>query len=181
MAKRFADVFLDPADDPRADPPGAADERTLLTGFLRWQRQTLEVKCGGLDAAALAARPVPFCTMSLLGLVRHLADVERFWFREVLAGESAPRHYGSPDARDEDFDGAVADPAVVDEAWATWRAEVEWAERYAAATDLDHTAATPRGGAVSLRWVLLHMVEEYARHAGHADLLRQGVDGRVGQ
>ena len=181
MAGRFADVFAGPAGDPRTDVPSSGDERELLAGFLRWQRETLELKCAGLDAGALARRSVQFSSLSLLGLVRHLAEVERSWFRRTMAGEDAPRLYTSPDDPDGDFDGAVADPAVVAAAWAAWRAEVAYAERFvAAAPSLDVTGHS-RWGPVSLRWVLLHLVEEYARHNGHADLLRQGVDGAVGQ
>ena len=181
MPTRFADLFADPDDDPRHDPPPAGDERALLAGFLRWQRETLELKCRGLDPEGLARRPVAFSSLSLLGLLRHLADVERGWFRRTLAGEDAPPRFSSPADPDGDFDGAVADPDVVAEAWAAWREEVAYAERLVEATDLDATGQSRWQGAVSLRWVLLHMVEEYARHNGHADLLRQGVDGAVGQ
>jgi uncharacterized damage-inducible protein DinB len=181
---RFADMFIDLDADPRGDPPTRADERATIVGFLRWQRETLEMKCAGLDAASLARRGVEPSTLSLLGLVRHLADVERGWFRRVLAGQDAPPHFGSATDPDEDFNGAAPDPALVAEAWQVWRAEVEFADRFVAeAPDLDITGKVPDPwrGPMSLRWVLLHMVEEYARHNGHADLLRQQIDGRVGQ
>jgi uncharacterized damage-inducible protein DinB len=176
------DMFVDPADDPRTDPPVRADERSTIVAFLRWQRGTLELKCSGLDAAELARRSVDPSTLSLLGLVRHMAEVERSWFRRVMAGQDAPPHFYSETDPDGDFDGAVPDPEVVAQAWSLWRAEVEFAERFVAeAPDLDVTGNHRWHGAVSLRWVLAHMVEEYARHNGHADLLRQRIDGAVGQ
>ncbi len=176
------DMFLDPDDDPRTDPPTRVDERATLVAFLRWQRDTLELKCSGLDAADLARRAVQPSTLSLLGLVRHLAEVERSWFRRVMAGQDAPPHFYSDADPDGDFDGAVPDPAVVDQAWDAWRAEVAFAERFVAdAPDLEVVGNQRHRGPVSLRWVLVHMIEEYARHLGHADLLRQRIDGRVGQ
>ena len=178
----IAGMFTDPDTDPRADPPPQADERTTLVAFLRWQRDTLELKCGGLDAADLARRSVEPSTLSLLGLVRHMADVERGWFRRVMAGQDAPPHFYSDTDPDGDFDSAAPDPALVAEAWETWRAEVAFAERFVAESpDLDVTGNEAWRGAMSLRWVLVHMVEEYARHNGHADLLRQRIDGAVGQ
>jgi uncharacterized damage-inducible protein DinB len=178
----FADMYLDPAEDPRADPPLQGGERETLAGFLRWQRQTLELKCAGLDAADLARRSVPDATLSLLGLVRHLADVELSWFRRVLAGQQVPRRFRTEEDPDAAFSGAVADPAVVAAAWQAWREEVAFAEDFVArAASLDVSGTEPWRGAVSLRWVLVHLVEEYARHNGHADLLRQRIDGRVGQ
>jgi uncharacterized damage-inducible protein DinB len=175
-ARQFGwwDMFVHPDEDPRTDG-GFKGERATLVGFLRDQRLTLELKCAGLDPEAMARRSVPPSTLSLLGLVRHLAEVERTWFRRRLAGQDAPKRYGDGDA---DFDGAVADPEVVAEAWAAWRSEVAFAERFVAeAPDLDLTG--PDGTA--LREVLVHMIEEYARHNGHADLLRERIDGRVGQ
>jgi uncharacterized damage-inducible protein DinB len=123
-------------------------------------------------------------TLSLLGLVRHMADVERGWFRRVMAGQDAPPHFRTVAHPDEAFDGAAPDPRQVAEAWQAWRGEVAFADRFVAeAPDLDlpGKASDPRRGPMSLRWVLLHMIEEYARHNGHADLLRQRIDGRVGQ
>jgi uncharacterized damage-inducible protein DinB len=179
---RFADMFVDPDADPRTDPPAQDGERATVTAFLRWQRETLELKCSGLDAADLARRSVEVSTLSLLGLVRHMADVERGWFRRVLAGQDAPPHFFSKDDPDGDFDGAAPDPGLIEEAWEVWRSEVAFAEGFVAeAPDLDVTGDHPWRGPVSLRWVLVHMVEEYARHLGHADLLRQAIDGRVGQ
>lgn len=179
---RRADSFVSPDSDPRPEPPTQGDERTTLTAFLRWQRDTLELKCSGLNAADLARRSVEPSTMSLLGLVRHMAEVERNWFRRVMAGQDAPSHYVTQADPDGAFDGVVPDPELVAEAWNTWRAEVAFAERFVAeAPDLDVTGNAGRQGTVSLRWVLVHMVEEYARHNGHADLLRERIDGAVGQ
>ena len=175
-------MFVDPEDDPREGGPTLGDERATLVEYLRAQRLTLELKCSGLDAADLARRSVEPSTLSLLGLVRHLADVERSWFRRVMAGQDAPRRYSSEADPDGDFDGAVPDPEVVAEAWKAWREEVAFTDRYVAeAPDLDVLGQTRNQEPVSLREVLVHMVEEYARHNGHADLLRERIDGRVGQ
>jgi hypothetical protein len=175
-------MWVDPEDDPREGGPSLGDERTTLVEYLRCQRLTLEMKCSGLDAAALARRSVPPTTLPLLGLVRHLAEVERGWFRRTMAGQDAPSHFRSATNRDADFDGAVPDPDVVAQAWQVWRAEVAFAEQFVAdAPDLEITGDTADQGQVSLREVLVHMIEEYTRHNGHADLLRERVDGRTGQ
>ncbi|HWM39046.1 MAG TPA: DinB family protein [Streptomyces sp.] len=173
-------MFVHPDDDPRSDG-GFEGERASLAGFLRDQRLTLEMKCEGLDADALARRSVEPSDMSLLGLVRHMAGVEQSWFRRVLAGQDVQRHYRSEADRDGDFSGAVADPGVVAQAWETWRSEVAFAERFVdEAEDMDVTG-THHGEKITLRDVLVHMIEEYARHNGHADFLRERIDGRVGQ
>ncbi len=175
-------MFVSPQDDPRENGPRLGDERTTLQEFLRCQRLTLELKCSGLGPADLARRSVEPSTMSLLGLVRHMAEVERIWFRVRLSGQDAPRLFQSEAQPDGDFDGAVPDPEVVAEAWRVWREEVAFADRFVAeAPNLDVTGLTPNDGPVSLREVLVHMVEEYARHNGHADLLRERIDGRVGR
>jgi uncharacterized damage-inducible protein DinB len=183
MAKTArADMFLDLADDPREIRPPMTDERSTLVGYLRDQRYTLEIKCSGLDAEGMAARSVPPSTMSLLGLVRHLADVERGWFRDYMAGEIAPARFSSREDPDGAFDGAVADPAVVAAAWAAWREECAWTDAFvSAAPDLELPGSRPSDMHTNLRQVLIHLIEEYARHNGHADLLRELVDGRVGQ
>ncbi|WP_285742456.1 DinB family protein [Lentzea sp. NBRC 105346] len=150
----------------------------MLADFLRAQRHTLVLKCSGLSAE-LAARSVEPSTLSLLGLVRHLADVERRWFRQVLAGEDVALRFSSVANPDGDFDDVSADGVA--EAWEAWHDEVAFADRFvAAAPSLDVTGEDPWRGTVSLRWVLVHMVEEYARHNGHADLLRERIDGQVG-
>jgi uncharacterized damage-inducible protein DinB len=175
----YPDMWLDPDDDPREAAVPMTDERSTLIEFLRIYRLTLELKCAGLSDEQLAARSVPPSTMSLLGLIRHLAEVERGWFRRTMAGQDAAKLYARPDNRDEDFDGAVADPAVVEQAWTAWRCEVAFAEQLVRETvDLGVVGSD---GATALREVLVHMIEEYARHCGHADLLRECIDGRVGQ
>jgi uncharacterized damage-inducible protein DinB len=174
----YRDMWVDPGDDPRESGVETVGERATLLDYLRRYRLTLEMKCADLDAGQLATRSVPPSTMSLLGLLRHMAEVERSWFRRELAGQDAPRLYSSETDRDGDWNGAVPDAEVVDEAWRAWRAEVAFAEQFVAGTaDLDTRGST----GVPLRDVLVHMIEEYARHCGHADLLRERIDGRVGQ
>ena len=173
----YPDMWVDPDDDPRERADPAPDEHSVLVGYLRHYRLTLELKCAGLDAEQLARRSVPPSSMSLLGLVRHLADVERGWFRRTLAGQDAPPLFYGPDDREGDWTGAVPDPAVVAEAWRAWRAEVAFAEEFAAAADPGELGRNGR----PVREVLVHMIEEYARHCGHADLLRECIDGRTGQ
>jgi uncharacterized damage-inducible protein DinB len=177
----WSNMFVAPDEDPRSQVPSVG-ERAVLTGFLEGYRQTLELKCQGLDAEPLARRSVPPSNISLLGLVRHMADVERFWFRQVLSGEEAPPRFRTPDDRDADFNGATGDPAVVDEAWAAWREEVAYAERSVDGfEDLGTRVSLPdEREDREVREILVHMIEEYARHCGHADLLRERIDGRVG-
>jgi hypothetical protein len=189
---RRADMFTadgrPSADDPRENGPTLGDERTTLVEALRSARLTLEMKCEGLDAEAMARRSVEPSTMSLLGLVRHLAEVERATFRVLMAGQDVPRLYTSDTDRDGDFDGAVPDPQVVAEAWDAWRKEVDFATRFVAeAPSLDITADDSSnqhgsgGGPTSLREMLVGMIWEYGRHMGHVDLLRERIDGRIGQ
>ncbi|MET9152508.1 DinB family protein [Streptomyces griseoflavus] len=171
------DMWADPDTDPRNnDGPAPDGELATLVDVLTNYRLTLRMKCEGLDAEQLARRSVPPSTMSLLGLVRHLAEAERDWRNWITEGEPLPKLYGR---RDGDFDGAVGDPAVVEAAYADL-------EREQAATDaaLDgHADLGARLGkdGIAVRELLVHRVEEYARHCGHADLLRECVDGRVGQ
>ncbi|MFB6825924.1 DinB family protein [Streptomyces virginiae] len=175
-----AEFFVEPERDGRFGGPATGDERPMLVAFLSDHRATLELKCAGLKSE-LAHRLVEPSTLSLIGLVRHLADVERRWFRLVLAGEDAPPRFSSTQDPDGDFDGALADPAAIEAAWQAWRDEVAFAERFVAeAPDLDVEAVDAWRGKVSLRWVLIHMIEEYARHNGHADLLRERIDGARG-
>ncbi|MER5493541.1 DinB family protein [Streptomyces sp. NPDC002490] len=173
----YPDMWADPNDDPRNSAgPGPDGELATLRDYLKDYRLTLRMKCEGLDAEQLARRSVPPSTMSLLGLVRHLAEVERDWRNWIVEGDPLPKLYGE---RDADFDGAVAEQAVVDAAYGDL-------EREQAATDA-LLARYPDLGervgkdAVSIRELLVHRIEEYARHCGHADLLRECVDGRVGQ
>ncbi len=149
-------------DDPREHGPRLGDERTTLVEALRCCRLTLEMKCAGLDAEAMARRSVEPSTMSLLGLVRHLAEMERAGFRKLMAGQDVPRLFCSDTDADGDFDGAGPDHRVVAEAWTAWRAEVEFATRFVAeAPSLDITGNDPLnqhgsgGGPISLREVLV--------------------------
>jgi uncharacterized damage-inducible protein DinB len=180
--RKNPDMWVDHEDDPRDLDTRTVGEKDTVVGYLRHYRTTLRMKCEGLDAEQLARRSVPPSTLSLLGLVRHLAQVEHHWFRRVLQGQDEARLYSSPGARDHDFDGAVADPAVVDEAWSTWEREVAAADAWLA-QDVSWDVEVPLGESdtVSVRDVVVHMVEEYARHVGHADLLRECIDGRTGQ
>ncbi|MFB9538181.1 MULTISPECIES: DinB family protein [Streptomyces] len=187
----YPDMWIDPDDDPRETEVDldvdAVDELGTLRESLRYYRLTLEMKCAGLDAEQMALRSVPPSTMSLLGLVRHMAEGERH-FRRVMAGEDAPKLYRTDEDRDGDWNGAVADPEVVDDAWRQWRVEVERTDRYLAGVD-DLTTLNAGfsdlgpepGGQHQLRDVLVAQIAEYARHCGHADLLRELIDGRVGQ
>ena len=119
----MVEPFVAPDEDPRSETPSVGERATLID-FLTGCRQTLELKCQGLRAEQMARRSVPPSNMSLLGLVRHMADVERYWFRGVLSGEDAPRRYRTTEDRDADFNNAMADPAVVADAWDAWREEV---------------------------------------------------------
>lgn len=176
------DMWTDPNDDPRDTGVQLLDERSTLIDYLRAYRLTLRLKCADLDATQMAFRSVPPSTMSLLGLIRHMADVERSWFRCVMAAEGVPRRFSSDEDRQGAWSGAVADPAVVAEAWAAWEDELAFAERFVADTgDLDTVGRMSNGKTLQLREVLVHMIEEYARHCGHADLIRERIDGRVGQ
>jgi uncharacterized damage-inducible protein DinB len=178
--QRRSEFFTDADEYRRRVGRTVGDERSMLVDFLAYQRATLELKCAGLGVE-LARRSVEPSTLSLLGLLRHLADVERRWFRQMLAGQDAPTRFSTKENPDNDFDGAVPDPEVVAEAWDAWRDEVAFAEKFVAeAHDLDIVGENAWLGTVSLRWVLMHMVEEYARHNGHADLLRERIDGATG-
>lgn len=163
----------------RTEPTFGLDERPMLDGWLEYHRDTLAWKCEGLSPEQLAARSVPPSPMSLLGLVRHMAEVERFWFQRVFAGERPGQIYCSKDDRDGDFDNANAENA--DEGFATWRAECDLARAIGAEAALEAESVTVHdGGKVTMRWILTHMIEEYARHNGHADLLRECIDGSTG-
>ena len=165
--------------NPCSTPRG---EKAVLAEYLDHFRTTFEMKCEGLDAEGLAQRSVPPSSMSLLGLVRHLASVEFHWFRRFIEGQmDLPRPFKSPEDRDLDFNGALAEDAVVAEAWEAWHTEVAHArEVYERYDDLG-TLVGPAGDESELREIVVHMIEEYARHCGHADLLRERVDGRTGQ
>ncbi len=165
--------------DERIGPSSTAGEREMLRGFLDYHRATLAMKCEGLSDEDLRLRSVPPSTLSLLGLVRHLAEVERAWFRRVLDGEDVPLVWSDTG----DFQVAYdTTGAHRDQAFAAWRAEVDRSRAIElAAESLDVTGYSPRWEEdVSLRMVMLHMIHEYARHNGHADFLREAIDGVVG-
>lgn len=167
--------------DNRVDPPRAGGERETLEAFLDYHRDTLMMKCAGLDDEQLRTRSVPPSSMSLLGLVRHLTDVERGWFRRVLAGEDAPPLYYDKGNPDGDFDGVDDADAAAD--LARYQQEVAACRDIAAAYEIDALSQGRhhRGHTFSLRWIYTHMLEEYARHNGHADLLRERIDGATGE
>jgi uncharacterized damage-inducible protein DinB len=174
-------VFVRPEEDPRSDEELFGDEKATLVGYLHDYRLTIELKCSALDAAGMAKRSVEPSNLSLLGLVRHLADVERHWFRRVLDDQDAPPLFRRDDDRDAAFNDALADPQMVESAWAAWRQEVSFAEEFVErASNLEVSGTYGDGKTINLREVLVHMIEEYARHTGHADLIRERIDGRVG-
>jgi uncharacterized damage-inducible protein DinB len=163
----------------RVDEPFAGDERAILDGFLEWYRATLLHKCVGLTAEQLAEPAVPPSNLSLLGLIRHMTEVERSWFRRRFAGETVEYLYVSDEQSDADFEDALADRAETD--YAAFIRELALVRATAARHTLDETFFHPRRRTpMSLRWVYVHLIEEYARHAGHADLLRERLDGTVG-
>ena len=164
--------------DTRRQPPDTGAERVLLDGFLDLHRETLLWKCAGLTDDQLRAKAVPTSALTLLGLVRHLTDVERGWFFDHLPHEATPIYY-TEDAPNDDFD--AVDSVPVAEVLDRYRAEVDRIRAEIGAVPLDHEYTDPRGRTYSLRWVYVHLIEEYARHNGHADLLREQIDGAVGE
>jgi hypothetical protein len=164
----------------RVDPPTVADERAALDGWLEYHRSTLLYKCQGLTGEQLARRAVPPSSLSLLGLVRHMTEVERAWFRRRVAGQAGLGYvYCSDEFPDGDFDLAAPDGAET--AFAAFRQECDLARASAAGRPLDGTFKHERYAVpIDLRWVYVHMIEEYARHNGHADLLREQIDGATG-
>ncbi|MCH5674584.1 DinB family protein [Streptomyces gilvus] len=166
----------------RHDPAATADERTMLEGWLDYHRQTLAWKCEGLTDAQLRTAAVEPSELSLMGLVRHMAEVERSWFRSVLAGEDTGPIYFSDEDPDGEFHLTEADTWA--EAHATWQAEIEAARRNVAGFGLDDLSKSLHrrtGEQFNLRWIYTHMIEEYARHNGHADLIRERLDGATGE
>jgi uncharacterized damage-inducible protein DinB len=163
----------------RTDPPFVAPEREMLEAWLDYHRGTLLWKCDGLSDDELTNRSVEPSTLSLIGLVRHMADVERWWFRIRAAQLDLDNLYSTDESPDGDFD--LVDASTVQADLAIYRAEIEAAR--AAVADLSLDATFPhhrRQVDMSVRWVFLHMIEEYARHNGHADLIRERIDGRTG-
>ncbi|RVU18968.1 DinB family protein [Streptomyces antnestii] len=165
--------------DHRTGPPLLGSERDTLRAFLDYHRATLAMKCEGLSDEELRQRSMPPSTLSLLGLVRHMAEVERTWFRRVFEDNDAPMVWSD----EIDFQAAYdASRSTRAEAFAAWEAEVENSRRIEREADtLEKTGHQPRWGEdVSLRMVMVHVLLEYGRHNGHADFLREGVDGVVG-
>jgi uncharacterized damage-inducible protein DinB len=160
------------------DGPLTGSDRPMLEAYLDWQRATLLNICAGLTGEQLATRPLPRSNLSLLGLVRHLAKVERTWFRIRAAHEPVDPLYDPELGKDHDFDGL--DPDEAPAAFARLSEEIRRAGEAAARLDFDHTFDLD-GEAFSLRMVYVHMIGEYARHNGHADLLREHVDGVTGR
>jgi uncharacterized damage-inducible protein DinB len=158
--------------------PFVADERTMLDSWLDWHRSTLVWKCAGLTGDQLVERAVPPSNLSLLGLVRHMAEVERSWFRSRFAGEPVHRIFTREDAPDADFE--ETDPAWAEQDFARLAEEQQASRLAVAGASLDDTFEHPRYHTMSLRWIYVHMIEEYARHNGHADLLRERIDGVTG-
>jgi uncharacterized damage-inducible protein DinB len=169
-------------DPRRVEPSFELGEREMLDGWLEFHRTTLLMKCEGLDDAGRKARPVTTSNLSLHGLVRHMAEVERGWFRRTLLEEAdLPYLFARDDVEDAEL--VPLDDADWEADLATWQEECARAREAAARFDLDHCGrrrGRPDGARVSLRWIYTHMIEEYARHNGHADLLRELVDGSVG-
>ena len=160
---------------PQPDVPLTGDDRPILEGFLAWHRALLRHKCAGLTGEQLAERSVPPSNLSLLGLVRHMAKVERKWFRERVAGQTLPPMYHPDLGDDADFEALDAQQAQVD--YERLLEECRLADgALAAVASYDDTITVPVGD-MSVRSVVLHMIEEYAQHNGHADLLRERVDG----
>jgi uncharacterized damage-inducible protein DinB len=178
-------MWIEPDQDPRTmgNPQG---EKATYVEYLGNYRLTLGLKCDGLTPEQLAARSVPPSTMSLLGLVRHMARVENSWFQRVAQASGKDRIYWSAEDDDHDFNAVEPTQACVDDAFTSWRREIGAAEEWfagVAESDLGRELPIPGrdGQTVSIRDLVVHMIEEYARHCGHADLLRECLDGRTGQ
>ncbi|GIE84094.1 DinB family protein [Actinoplanes regularis] len=162
----------------REPEPMTGDERAMLQGWLDWHRQTLLRKCAGLTAEQLKLASAEPSNLTLLGLVRHMTGVERWWFRTNAAQEAdADDLYCTEDNQDGDFDDVATANAEAD--LAAFRAEIVVCDKAVAGLSLEHEFPGRRGP-ISLRWAYQHMIEEYARHNGHADLIRERIDGVTG-
>ena len=167
------------AEDFRVDPPRIAPERDLLQGLLDYHRGTLLWKVAGLTGDELVTASIDPSVMTLLGLVRHLTEVERYWFQLCLAGQPVKLDLWTDEHPDGDFE--LVDAARVEEDLAAFRETVRLSNELASGYDLDYTFSRPNYDSdYSLRHLYIHLVEEYARHNGHADLLRERIDGRTG-
>jgi uncharacterized damage-inducible protein DinB len=162
----------------RVTEPKTGPERVMLQGWLDWHRQTLVSKCAGLTAEQLKAAAVEPSNLTLLGLLRHMTLVERSWFRRRAAGQDVPDVYVTDDNIDGDFDDVADADAGADHA--AYLAELTAVDEAMATVPLDHEFEG-RTGPISVRWAYLHLIEEYARHLGHADLLRECIDGVTGE
>ena len=167
----------DLVDARRTEPPFALPERAMLEQWLEFHRMTLLLKCEGLDDEQRKQRPVSTSKLSLHGLVRHMAEVERSWFRRTLLGEDAPPIWYDPAVEDSEL--VPLDHADWTADLAAWQHECERSRKVAASHQLDDTGLR-HDRPCSLRWIYVHMIEEYARHNGHADLIRELLDGAVG-
>jgi len=163
---------------PRVDPGGTLGEREMAMAYLDYHRQTLARKLDGLTGEQAISRST-VSALTLLGLVRHLTEDERGWIAEDFAGIDLPPLYSRPGAPDADF--AELDAGRLDVDLAAWRAEIARTDGIVATRSLDDTVQHPRMGEISLRWILWHLFEEYARHNGHADIIREAIDGAVGE
>jgi len=173
----------EPHGAPRPDPPAFGDERTMLRAFLDFHRGTIALKCRGLTDEQLRRQASPPSALSLIALLRHMAEVERTWFRRVIGGEEdLPLVWSDSGDFQAAYDPAACADCTGAEAFAAWEAEVAHARRIERAQEsLDRAVHVPRWGeTVSLRMLMHHLVHEYARHSGHADLLREAVDGTTG-
>ena len=163
----------------REEPPRIADERTSLTTWLDYQRGTLLVKCQGLSGEALAQASAPPSTLTLLGLLQHMLGVEWWWFEHIFAGGDAPEPLPCGDDPEWEFTHLLADQ--VEDTWARFEAQCAHSRAIVdAAENLDVLAVSDERTPRDLRWIMVHMIEEYARHNGHADILREAIDGAVG-
>jgi uncharacterized damage-inducible protein DinB len=160
----------------RVDPPFQAAEREMLESWLDYHRDTLRWKCAGLTDEQLKQRACPPSTLSLLGLVRHMNEVENFWFGSFVGEVSSV--YSTDERPDADFDDL--DNADAEADFTAFEAQCARSRERAAGRGLDETFVSRRGSTISLRWIYVHMIEEYARHNGHADLIREAIDGTVG-
>ncbi len=174
----FDGMWLPHDEDPRMNDTPSRGERAVLVEYLDHYRDTLALKCDDLTPAQLGTRSVPPSSMSLLGMVRHMARVEQSWFRRMIEAEpDLPRLFQDEEAG---FAFGEATQELVDESFALWRREIAHAREVLARTDLDAIVEV-HGDSIEVRDIIVHMIEEYARHAGHADLLRECLDGRTGQ
>ena len=171
-------MWLPHDQDPRMSDAPTKGERECLVGYLEHYRGTLALKCDGLSAEQLASRAVPPSNISLLGLVRHMARVEQSWFRRIIEDKlDVPRLFQEEDGG---FDFEDADDDLVRASHELWQSEISYAREVFERTDLDQVVDV-HGDPTEVRDIIVHMIEEYARHCGHADLVRECIDGRTGQ